>query len=617
MVTQADLEVGRRAFVAGAGIALLAGPASLGYAHDGYPSTGELDSLLERVYREQLAQSPQTLTSLGLDTGTNSWARSALDDQSRSHRSRLTVLRRGWRAALDRIDRVALTGLAATSYDCVAYDLDRAIRLASAFSFGRDGFPQPYVLSQLGGTYLDVPDLLATQHIIGDRADAEAYLDRLHAFARGLDEETERARTDAAAGVVPPDFIIARAVPQIKRLQSRPVSQSDLVSTLVARTTTAGIPGDWAQRAAAIVTADITPALNRQITLLEKLRSTAGHEAGVRRLPNGAAYYRAAIGYQTTTTMSPEDIHRLGLHLVGEIAAKANSLFRAQGLAAGSVGQRYAALFKDPRFIFPNTDLGKEAIIDYLNDRVRAMTSRLPSLFGTLPRAALEIRRVPPAREAGATSGEYRDGSIDGARPGIYFINLRDTAEVPRWTLPTLTYHEGVPGHHLQGALLLETAGLSKIRRSLWFTAYGEGWALYAEQLAAESGMYADDPWGELGFLHDALLRAVRLVLDTGLHHHGWSRERAIQYFVSQLGDPVAYAATEVERYCVWPGQACSYMIGREVILRHRENARMALSGRFDIRRFHHAVLSAGPMPLEVLEKHLASWLAIERGQTG
>jgi uncharacterized protein (DUF885 family) len=222
----------------------------------------------------------------------------------------------------------------------------------------------------------------------------------------------------------------------------------------------------------------------------------------------------------------------------------------------------------------------------------------------------LDIRRVPVAIEAGAAGGYYKPGSLDGTRPGAYYINLRDTAEVPRFTLPTLTYHEGIPGHHLQGTLALEAKGIPMLRKTIWFSSYGEGWALYAEQLADEMGMYDKDPWGKLGMLHDAIFRAVRLVVDSGMHAKGWTREQAIKFYMDTIGDTEASTITEIERYCVSPGQACSYMVGKMTWLRLRAAAKQKLGAKFDIRAFHDAGLLSGAMPLQVLERRINEWVA-------
>lgn len=600
----------RREFLALATAALVLSASRLAHsAAEPRDEAAKLELVLNRIFKAQLAQSPQNMTSLGLDVAEGAWARSQLDDQSVSHIDRMIGLKREWLTELGAIDRTKLSGIAATSYDCVAYDLDRSLRGMQTFRYGRKEFPQPYVLSQLGGTYQAIPNFLDTQHVIAERHDAEAYLSRLRAFAKGMDEETSRARTDAAGGVIPPDFVIDRTLTQMQALRSTSLEHSTLVASLEQRTRAKGIQGGWASRASQIVRKEVWPALDRQIALLQQWRPRAAHDAGVWRLPEGGAFYRFATRFQTTTAITPTEIHDLGRQLVDELSAEADALFKKQGLHEGSVGQRFAALFKDARFIYSNDDAGKAELIEYLNERVQAVSAKLPAYFGAIPRMRLEVRRVPAANEAGAPGGNYQDGSLDGSRPGIYFINLRDTAETPRWTLPTLTYHEGIPGHHLQGALVLETPGLSMIRRTLWFTAYGEGWALYAEQLADEMGVYADDPFGRLGYLQSALFRAVRLVVDSGLHEKRWSREQAIAYFMEYTGNPAPAATTEVERYCVWPGQACSYMIGKMTWLKLRSQAQAQLGARYDVRKFHDAGLLTGPMPLEILERHIAGWM--------
>jgi uncharacterized protein (DUF885 family) len=282
---------------------------------------------------------------------------------------------------------------------------------------------------------------------------------------------------------------------------------------------------------------------------------------------------------------------------------------KANGLTKGTVGQRLRAMFDDPRFRYPNNDPGKQKLIADLNVQLGQIRALLPKYFATRPKTGVIVKRVPKFIEAGAPGGYFQPASLDGKRPGTYYINLRDTAEVPSWTLPTLTYHEAIPGHHLQGTIAQESP-LPLIRKISGYNAYVEGWALYCEQFAVEIGLYDKDPWGHIGQLHDAQLRAVRLVIDTGLHAMRWSREQAIRYYSDTLGDPVSGATTEVERYCVWPGQACGYMIGKVAMLRLRDKAKAALGARFDIRKFHDAVLLCGALPLAVLEKVVDDFIA-------
>jgi uncharacterized protein (DUF885 family) len=274
---------------------------------------------------------------------------------------------------------------------------------------------------------------------------------------------------------------------------------------------------------------------------------------------------------------------------------------KEQGMTGGSVGERIRALFADSRFRYPDTDEGKEKLLVDLNARVQTIRGKLPAYFGVVPHADVIVKRVPQYMETGRISGYYQQPSLDGKRPGVFYINLRDTAETPSWKLPTHTYHESIPGHHVKGSLYQE-ANLPLIRKIDFYGAYLEGWSLYAEQLADEMGMYESDPFGRIGYLHSVLRACVAMVIDSGLHAKQWRREQAIEYFTTQLGDPVNSAATEIERYCIWPGQVCSYLLDKLAIDRLRDKARRALGARFDIRRFHDAILLCGAAPQPVLE---------------
>jgi uncharacterized protein (DUF885 family) len=373
------------------------------------------------------------------------------------------------------------------------------------------------------------------------------------------------------------------------------------VQSLVRRTKEKGIAGDWEAPAAKLWTDKVQPALDRQIALAESLRAKAVHDAGVWRLPDGPDYYRASLLFWTTSRRTPEDIHQVGLDLVEKLSARMDELMKAQGLTQGTVGQRLRAMYQDPRFRYPNTDEGKEKLIADLNVKVRQVQAKLPQWFGTLPKASVEIKRVPKYIEAGAPGGYYQNGSLDGKRPGAYYINLRDTAEVPSWTLPTLTYHESIPGHHLQISLQQE-ADLPMIRRLSFFSSYIEGWALYAEQLGDELGMYADDPFGRLGYLQSIQFRACRLAVDTGLHAKRWTRKQAIDWLVENNGSPEDAARGEIDRYCAWPGQACGYQVGHLHIDGLRTKAKAALGPRFDLKGFNDAVLASGSVPLTLLD---------------
>ena len=593
----------------GASLALVAGPAAQANA----PQTpkgaeAQLDRLFDDMFNQMLDESPELATSLGLDKGARAIEKSRLSKNGLADVERRKRMTAANLTRMQGIDRKALSGMAAVNYDSVRYDLDSSTRFDKGFAYG-DG-NAPYVLSQITGAWSGAADFLDSQHTIETRADCEAYLARLGEFARLMDQEVERVRHDVALGVIPPDFCLKGALDQMKTLHA-PADKSTLVSSVADRAKAKGIAGDWRGRATSAYEQQVLPALERQMALLENLLPKATHEAGVWRLPDGEAYYTTCLQAQTTTTLTPAEVHKLGLDVTAELQARADVLFRQLGMSQGTVTERYNALFKDPKYLYPNTDAGKAKEVADLNALVKDMTARLPAWFGMLPRTPLEIRRIPAATEQGAST-HYTDGSLDGTRPGIYWLNLRDTAEAPFWDMPTTTFHEGIPGHHLQ-LTLQKQADLPLIRKAGGFGAYIEGWALYAEQLAFEMGFYKGHPEWELGYIHDALLRSGRLVTDTGLHALRWSREKASETLASIDGDPISLAQQEIERYCATPGQACSYMVGKVSILRLREKARAALGSRFDIRQFHDAVLLAGSMPLTVLEQAVDNYIAAHR----
>jgi uncharacterized protein (DUF885 family) len=566
----------------------------------------KLDTLLAVFIEEEMDRSPELVTTLGLDGGARAGAKAALDDRSLAARARDKADNLGRLKRLHAIDRTALTGEDAVNYDTIAFVMQNQADYDRQFAFG-NGPGDPFVITQQDGAYQGLPDFLDSQHTIETTADAEAYLSRLAAFAVAMDQEAGKARHDAGLGVVPPDFILDKTLIQLNDLRATPAATAPLVQSLARRAKEKGLAGDWAARASAIYTDKVLPALDRQVALMNELKTKASHASGASVLPNGAAFYAVSLEAMTTTELTPDEIHKLGVDLVASLSSELDTRLKAQGLADGTVGARLRILYDDPKYRYPDTDAGKDTLLADLNAKVAVIQAKLPVWFKTLPKTTVAIRRVPAYIEAGAAGGYYQPGTLDGSRPGAYYINLRDTAEVPSWSLPTLTYHEAIPGHHLQLSLQQE-AGLPLIRKVVWFAAYGEGWALYAEQLAEEMGMYETDPMGRIGYLHDALFRALRLVVDTGLHQQRWTREQAIKYYVETLGDQEAGAVTEVERYCVSPGQACSYMIGKLTWLRLRERAKTALGPKFDIREFHDAGLLPGPTPLTVLDRVIADY---------
>lgn len=595
---------GRRDFLLSAAASTLA-LSSRAAADPGSAITRLLDDAVGRALRD----SPQLMTMTGLDKGADAGARSRLDDRSPAGVETLRALFVELKAGLARYDPAKLQGNAWIDHQSAAYLAETTLQSFS-FPYGdpNAGVAVPYIVSQLSGAYRNIPSFLAGQHPIETREDAEAYLARLSAFAVVLDQETARARSDFAGGATPPDFILRTSLAQLEALTAPPPGQSELASALAERARARGIEGAWEARAGAIVEREVYPALRRQAALLSGALHKAVSDAGVWRLPRGEEYYRYAVRAATTTDMPPAEIHRLGLALVADLTARADAILRARGLTKGSVAQRVAGLRRDPKHLYPNDDTGRAALLRDLQGQVGRISTKLPAWFGQLPKARVDIVRMPASIEAGAPGATYQTPSLDGGRPGLFSINLRDLAEWPRFDLPTLVFHEAIPGHHLQNALMIEAADLPMLRRMPLFSGYSEGWGLYAEQLADEMGAYADDPLARLGYIASFLFRAARLVVDSGVHHMRWSRAQAIAYMVETLGDAESSMTREVERYCVQPGQASSYMLGWRVWTAARDRARARLGARFDIRNFHDRGLLAGSMPLDVLARVIDDW---------
>ncbi len=590
----------RRQFMAGAGAAALAST-SVAQVAPGAPADARLRGMLDRFFYDRLDDSPESATSLGADTGSRAALRSQLSDRSAAGRARELARAKAERVELRRVDRTALSPAARVDHDVVAYQLDRAVMGGERFAYGSgSGRYAPYVLSQLTGAYRDVPDFLDGQHPVKTAADADAYLARLSAFPKAIDDDSARQRADAARGVSAPDFLLDTTLKQMAALRDQPAASTTLVTSFAKKLKTAGLPGDRAARAAAIVEREVYPALDRQRALVTELRAKATHDAGAWRLPDGDAYYAAAAEAASTVAMTGDAIHRMGLEQVAEISGRIDAILKAQGMTQGTVGDRLVALNKRPDQLFLNTNPGREALLAELNRQVRAMQARLPEVFSVVPKAPVEVRRVPPSIQAGAPGGYYQSATLDGSRPGVYFINLRDTFDRPKFGLATLSYHEAVPGHHHQVMTALESASIPLIRRRGGFSGYSEGWALYSEQLVDEMGVYDGDPLGRVGYLQSLLFRATRLVVDSGLHAKRWSREKATDYLIATTGIARGRSQGEIDRYCAWPGQATSYKIGHSVWVRLRDEAKKRPG--FDLKSFHD-VLTLGAMPLTVLEQ--------------
>jgi uncharacterized protein (DUF885 family) len=469
----------------------------------------------------------------------------------------------------------------------------------------------PYSIVQNSGPTVDIPNFLNSQQPVTTAEEAEAYLVRLASVKGALDGALESYRHGVQQGAVPPDFIVERSLAVVEAFIEPGAGQNAMYLSFTERLEAAGVANadQYAERALRTIDADVIPAYQRIADYMNEIKASAPHDAGMWRLPNGQALYAAMIRHMTDSDLSAEDIHQTGLDEVDRISAEMDTILRAEGYVDGSVGDRIQALNVESRFLYDNDAAGKEKLLDDVRAYVDGMYAELPNWFRKIPEHKVEVRMVPEFSQASAPMGYYNNPAPDGSRPGYYFINLRDTTLHPSWTLPTLSYHEAVPGHHLDGSTVMEL-DVPIIVKALWSNTSGEGWALYAEQLAAEMGMYADDPYGDLGRLQAELHRAVRLVTDTGMHAKKWSREQAIEYMVNVEGLDEATATSEIERYAVWPAQALGYKLGQLKILALRESAKEILGDKFDIRDFNQQVLDVASAPLPFIESTVRDWSA-------
>ena len=570
--------------------------------------TAGTDASLDAIAWKLLELSPESATSLGIDTETHSALRSRLGDRSFKGTAQVASLLRDSLRQLKSVDREALSPTTPTSLAAVQ----------SAFSVALDGFAfpfgdvavggwrnTPYVVIQNVGAYLDTPRFLDSEHPVKSAADAEAYLARLAAFPAQLDGELERLVASGRIGMIAPSFLLDKAIRQMTMVHQDAAAGGELANSLVRRTS--ALPGDWEGRARALATGPVAAALARQLEELKAQRARASDAAGLWARPRGDEWYAWGLRASTTTRHSPEEVHAIGLEQLALLHGRMDPILRSLGYTSGTVGERMTALGKDSRFLFPNDDKGRAQIIALMQSKVDFMRAQAPRAFRNPVRGNLEIRRLPPAEEAGAPGAYGGAGSIDGTVPGKIWLNLGTTELHSRFSLPTLAFHEGIFGHVWQGEYANR---LPLIRTLLAFNAYSEGWALYAETLGDELGAYDGDPVGQLGYLQSIAFRACRLVVDTGLHAKRWTREQAVDWFATTNGSGRAEVSSEVDRYCSWAGQACGYKMGHSEILALREKARAALGTKYDLRDFNDAVVGGGNVPLDVLGENVNRYIA-------
>lgn len=569
-----------------------------------------VNNYINKVTFQLAIDSPELLTYLGaIDNTPLDFHSGKLADYTREEEERSIAKLRDARAGLDAYGPEGLTGQELLTWKIAAWFFDDLLRQAELRYSG-------YRVNQISGVTVNMPQFLTDTHVIKNEKSVRRYLSRLREFGRVLRETHARVIDDRANGVIPPDFVIEKALVGMNKFIEGGADNSPLVTTLgpkldeledVDETAAAAFINEAIQ----LVSSEVIPGYEAIIGLFESMLPEATHDAGIWRLPNGEAIYAANLRSNTTTQYSPEEIHATGLAEVDRIEGEMLDILDSQGVMGDSFAERIRVLMDDPAHQFPNTDEGRAEMIAYLEAFDQKVMAIAADYFVTIPPQPLEIVRVPEYSQDSSPGGYYNGPALDGSRPGRFYINQKDTADNPRWTLPTLMIHEGSPGHHFQISTSQLIEGVPLLRRLSPFNAFSEGWALYSERIAkTDMGLYDDDPLGDLGRLQAEMFRAVRLVVDTGMHAKRWSREQAIEYMTAKTGMTNEEVTREIERYVVWPGQATAYKTGQLALLEMREDTEDALGERFSLRDFHEAVLMNGAMPLDILKETMADWAA-------
>ena len=507
-------------------------------------------------------------------------------------------------------DREGMDEAGRLSYDVLEFFLDDAVR-------GHRFMLHDYPVNQLSGVQGRLPDFMINTHQIHDVGDAEDYLERLGKFGLFFDQTIAGLELRRERGIVPPRFVLEKSLAEMRDFIEPAPWENPLYEQFAGEVAALeGVAEDVKARllddAKGRIGTDVYDGYRRLIAATDELEHVATTDDGVWKLPEGEAFYASRLRHFTTTEMSAEQIHGLGLERVAEIEAEMRAILDSEGIDASDLGTAMEALLDDPRFRNPDSEEGRQKVLDGFRAIIEEIDAGLDEIFDVRPAAEVAVERVPEFRQANAPGAYYEGPPFDGSKPGIFYANLRDVRQHPRFGMRTLAYHEAIPGHHFQIAIAREMEGVPFFRRVVPVTAYSEGWALYAEQLAAEHG-FQDDPYDRLGYLQAQLFRAVRLVVDTGIHQKRWTREEAIDYMATHTGMEEGDVVAEIERYIVNPGQACAYKVGQLKILELRERARQALGSRFDLRLFHNVLLTNGAVPLTVLERLVDRWIEDER----
>ena len=567
-----------------------------------------LNLFYEKVFAETIFSEPELLTQLGLVeqfgiTGHNG----KLSDESPAHQQE--VIDR-WKKDLAQLHEYPLEKQS-PSQRLSTHVLDWFVARQVE---GEKWQWHDYPVNQLFGVQNQLPSFMANTHRLLNRKDCDYYVMRLQAVPKKFDQLLEGLKLREHKQILPPRFVVEEVLKEMSDFVAKPAPENILASSF--KTRAAKIEklnekdrADFQARVETAITDQVYPAYRRLIDYFTAVLPKTTTDDGVWKLPDGDAYYAYTLRENTTTTLNPDEVHALGLAEVNRIEGEMRVSLDANGYAGQPIGASLDKLGKDPGFLFPNDDQGRSAALAEYTRLIDTATERSKQLFLTTPKAKCEVRRVPEFKEATAPGAYYNPGAQDGSRPGIFFANLRDMNEVPKWGMPTLAYHEGVPGHHWQISIAQELTGVPQFRKVLPFTAYAEGWALYCEWLAKQNGWYETDPFGDLGRLQAELFRAVRLVVDTGIHAKHWTREQAIAFMREKTGMGEKEVTSEIERYIVIPGQACAYKVGMLKIQELRKRAQEQLGEKFDQREFHNTVLKNGALPLEILEEQVNDYI--------
>ncbi len=475
-----------------------------------------------------------------------------------------------------------------------------------------------FILNQINGPMIDIPNNLINAHTINSLKDAKDYLNRLEQFEQLASSILAKAKKDEDSGWFPPKVIITKTTAYLQGFSKVAAAQSALVVSFNEKldkldSISEADKAILKQQAQKLVATVVYPAFEQLADYTKKLEDKGRQDSGIWAQPGGDKFYQYSIRRLGDTDLSADEIHRIGLNEVERITQSMDIILTAQGYNKGTVGERMVALSEEDRFLYPNSDAGRAELLADLNNMIDEITKKMPDYFATVPPYKVEVKRIPVATQDSSAGGYYTPPTLDGSVAGIYWINLKNTAANPKFDLKTLTYHEAVPGHHWQVALNLAQQELPMLRRLAPYNAYVEGWALYSEKVAAEMGLYKNDPFSDLGRLKAELFRAVRLVVDTGLHAKKWSREQAIEYMAAATGAELGDVTSEIERYMVWPGQALGYKLGMLKILQLREQAKQQLGDSFDLKQFHDVVLLGGAVPMKVLQLKIENWITTKK----